>query len=833
MNKRTWKSVVSVLLAMAMILSLSVPAFAGTSLNLVWPAVWSAETTEGVPPEWAVNADVDTQNATISAMNMELDRQRQLGFDMGEFKSFGGWGNMVIAQFEGGDNVGNPWNQPGRLMGAIIAPFPGIAFSVKGYFGKDLGSTPLSNQIEWLDPSTFQKQLYQVYTNGTIIYNTNGTKFANWGYYPGSGATASAANVFQQTYAYSAWMNEDLGKAVNLGVPHSDVKETESGILYQEFLGNDSNGATGETYRGWNKTFGISYIVMQNKTDDVAYIVTDKMLTAWASTWDYTNAADPDRFAVTGAPVGNQYRNKDGVLCQDFENCTVMLTDPTKPQEPTLSGAACGIESFTIGENFVYISEGMIDVYLTDEKADITALTPVFTISEGATCNQTSGKAMDFSEPVDFVVTAENGNESVYTVTVEKASETTDADVAVVDTFMSFFEFIHNPVSYEDGGYILGMTIAYDALSPKQKYLAKDALAEIEKLVAAYDALYSNPIKIAFIGDSITDPGVNAANYAVQVADELATSGMPFEVKNFGASGFCLSPKSDWKYNTTDKYKNSLSYNPDIVFLLLGTNDSKPRNWDNANVKATFKQDLIDMVNTYSALESKPLVVIGTSPTVREDYGKIDTIDNENVTEIAQIQREVAEEMNLPLIDINAYTKDQPTWFNTNDGVHPNTVGHTNMKEPYLDFLADLINTAASDITINGETIADFDPYTFAYTYSVSDIEQAKKLEVAATAESERATVTVDWNEDGAFYKIDIKGGLDHFALSYIIYLTDGMPGDVDGDGTVNVSDIIKVKNLIMEGTWTPAELTAGDMNNSGKLDVADIIAIKNMIMGA
>ena len=57
--------------------------------------------------------------------------------------------------------------------------------------------------------------------------------------------------------------------------------------------------------------------------------------------------------------------------------------------------------------------------------------------------------------------------------------------------------------------------------------------------------------------------------------------------------------------------------------------------------------------------------------------------------------------------------------------------------------------------------------------------------------------------------------------------------GDVDGDGNVNVSDIIKVKNLIMAGKWTDAELAAGDLNNNKELDVADIIAIKNIIMGA
>ncbi|MBR4147102.1 MAG: DUF5018 domain-containing protein [Bacteroidales bacterium] len=49
---------------------------------------------------------------------------------------------------------------------------------------------------------------------------------------------------------------------------------------------------------------------------------------------------------------------------------------------------------------------------------DVTALVPVITISEKATINPASGEPMDFTNPVPFTVTAEDGSKAVYTVTV-------------------------------------------------------------------------------------------------------------------------------------------------------------------------------------------------------------------------------------------------------------------------------------------------------------------------------------------------------------------------------------------------------------------------------
>lgn len=55
--------------------------------------------------------------------------------------------------------------------------------------------------------------------------------------------------------------------------------------------------------------------------------------------------------------------------------------------------------------------------------------------------------------------------------------------------------------------------------------------------------------------------------------------------------------------------------------------------------------------------------------------------------------------------------------------------------------------------------------------------------------------------------------------------------GDVDNNKVVNVSDIISLKSLIMNGKWSDAQLKAGDMNNDNTLTVSDMLSIKNIIM--
>ena len=56
--------------------------------------------------------------------------------------------------------------------------------------------------------------------------------------------------------------------------------------------------------------------------------------------------------------------------------------------------------------------------------------------------------------------------------------------------------------------------------------------------------------------------------------------------------------------------------------------------------------------------------------------------------------------------------------------------------------------------------------------------------------------------------------------------------GDLDGDGNVDVSDVIMMRNWIMEGNPTPERLLKGDLDKDGVIDVSDVIKLRNIIMG-
>jgi len=58
--------------------------------------------------------------------------------------------------------------------------------------------------------------------------------------------------------------------------------------------------------------------------------------------------------------------------------------------------------------------------------------------------------------------------------------------------------------------------------------------------------------------------------------------------------------------------------------------------------------------------------------------------------------------------------------------------------------------------------------------------------------------------------------------------LKPDVPGDVNGDGEVNIADVNAVINIILSGNGST---TAADVNGDGEINVADVNAVIDIIL--
>lgn len=210
-------------------------------------------------------------------------------------------------------------------------------------------------------------------------------------------------------------------------------------------------------------------------------------------------------------------------------------------------------------------------------------------------------------------------------------------------------------------------------------------------------------VKVACVGDSITaGSGASAAgnNYVSQLQKQLGTH---YTVQNFGNSGKTLLAEGadNSGYTKTDTYTNSKAFEPDVVTIMLGTNDSKDATWNAYGDK--YEQELRELVQTYRDLPSHPLVILATSPTA---YNRNWNINDAVVSgKIAPIQRKVAAEMGCPLIDANAATKNAADKFA--DGIHPNDAGHALLAELFAKDIRDAMASIYSFTLAGADGVID------------------------------------------------------------------------------------------------------------------------------
>lgn len=199
-------------------------------------------------------------------------------------------------------------------------------------------------------------------------------------------------------------------------------------------------------------------------------------------------------------------------------------------------------------------------------------------------------------------------------------------------------------------------------------------------LLLTAGAVAQQKIKVATIGDSIT-LGVGASDrkttsYPVVLGTFL---GENYEVTNFAVSGRTLMKSGNLPYVNEKQYRQSLDYAPDIVVIKLGTNDTKPMNWDEHG--AEFEGDLRAMIESYKNLPSHPKVYVCYPAWVVNDEMTIR--DRVLVDHIIPTIYKVSKELNVSTIDLHAPLFGMPQLIP--DGVHPNDLGYVVIAKTVFD----------------------------------------------------------------------------------------------------------------------------------------------------
>ena len=204
----------------------------------------------------------------------------------------------------------------------------------------------------------------------------------------------------------------------------------------------------------------------------------------------------------------------------------------------------------------------------------------------------------------------------------------------------------------------------------REDFLYKSEMQnELTSWLRSFKAPRKDAVRVACIGNSITfGAGIknrSRDSYPSVLARMLGDS---YWVKNFGVSARTMLNKGDHPYMNEPAYKNALAFNPNIVVIKLGTNDSKSFDW---KYKADFMKDAQNMINAFKGLPSQPKIYL-CYPS--KAYLTGDGINDDIISkEIIPMIKKLAKKNDLSVIDLHTAMDGMPELFP--DRIHPNEKG--------------------------------------------------------------------------------------------------------------------------------------------------------------
>ena len=215
-------------------------------------------------------------------------------------------------------------------------------------------------------------------------------------------------------------------------------------------------------------------------------------------------------------------------------------------------------------------------------------------------------------------------------------------------------------------------------------------------------------VRIGTIGNSIThgnslaDPEHDA--YPIQLHEMLQTVyGDTCIVRNFGLTTTTMLKNGDVSYWDTQHLIDYLAWAPEICFIMLGTNDTKPQNWDVYGDE--FIGDYLSMIDTVKQRNpSTQFILAYPPPAFEEKWGIRDSII---VNGIIPAIDSVLKVIDAELMDFYHPLLDSVHLFI--DNIHPNVEGNTVMARLLMEEMIDwdIVHKADTGLTFITSFVTD------------------------------------------------------------------------------------------------------------------------------
>lgn len=175
---------------------------------------------------------------------------------------------------------------------------------------------------------------------------------------------------------------------------------------------------------------------------------------------------------------------------------------------------------------------------------------------------------------------------------------------------------------------------------------------------APLSASKAEPVRVACVGDSLT----RGTEYTLFLWEHL---GAGYIISDFGVGGTTVDRASDKPYMNQSAFQLAQSFQPNIVIIMLGTNDAGL-----SESAEAFKADYTALIGAFQALPTKPAIFIVQPPPIVNSTA----LSNGRLVGILiPAIAAVADQTGATLVD--AYTPMLTHAGDYTDGVHPNADG--------------------------------------------------------------------------------------------------------------------------------------------------------------